>query len=219
MPRVTFPLPLALLLLSACVMNGAATESGAGAPAPRLSHRAWARQNQIAEIESYSAGLDRYIKRNAARARRFADVSNYENNEPERWQEFPSGKALDKAWQDGKTYKSSNVWFSQSGDLTVTLFTLSSPSGDWVQYVTNYYRADGSLAKLNSELRTFMGGLIVIRNRFYDTGGKQLKETTRYLDLQTRRPKRVKSDEFQDMEIPVYARTGSLPFHNLLKKR
>ena len=217
MLRIISSLSLVLLLLSSPVIYPAKRLTGAEAAASQSNFLL--QGNQIAEIESYAAGLDRYIKRNASRARRFADVSNYEKNEPERWQEFPTSKALDKAWQDGKTYKSSNVWFNPGGDLTVALFTLSSPSGDWSQYVTNYYRADGSLAKLNSELRTFMGNVIVIRNRFYDTGGKQLKETTRYLDLTTKKPKRVKQDEFQDMEIPVYAKTSSLPFYNLLKKR
>lgn len=177
-------------------------------------------QNDVAAIESYVRSLDGYIKRNARGARYFADTANYESdNTPARWQEFRTKSALDTAWQDGKTYTSSNVWFNQTGNLVVTLFTFSSPSGDWAQYMTNYYRKDGTLAKSSAELRTFMGNVIRINDRLYDNKGKLLREQTRFLDLKTRRPKRVNKDEFMDIEAPVYTSTSALPFYKLLKKR
>lgn len=181
--------------------------------------RAQTKQSDIAEIEIYTSGLDRYIKRNERAARYFADTASYEQeNAPARWQEFKTKRTLDKAWQDGKTYTSSNVWFNQTGELVVAMFTFSSPSGDWVQYVTNYYRKDGTLAKSNAELRTFMGDIIRINDRLYNDKGKLLKEQTRYLDLTTRKPKKVKKDEFMDMEAPLYANTSALPFYGLVKK-
>ncbi|MBD0370331.1 MAG: hypothetical protein ICV60_05810 [Pyrinomonadaceae bacterium] len=180
---------------------------------------AQANQGSVASIESYARGLDVYIKRNARAARYFADTASYnDQNAPARWQEFRTKRALDSAWQNGKTYTSSNVWFSRTGEPVVALFTLSSPSGDWVQYVTNYYRKDGTLAKTNAELRTFMGDVIRISDRLYDERGKLLKEQTRFLDLQTRKPKRVNKDQFMDMEVPHYATTSALPFYKLLKK-
>jgi hypothetical protein len=219
MRSLLFSLLLTILLLMAPCGDRAAAGpvvAGVSGPAPAVA----AAQAEIATIESYTSGLDRYIKRNAQRARYFADTSSYEvQNAPPRWQEFKTRRALDKAWQDGQTYKSSNVWFNPSGELVVALFTLSSPSGDWAQYVTNYYRSDGTLAKSTSELRTFMGNLVVIRNRFYDSGGKMIRERTRHLDLKTRRPKQVKPGDYMDMEAPLYARTTDLPFNNLLKKR
>lgn len=176
-------------------------------------------QSDIASIESYARGLDTYIKRNSRAARHFADTAAYENdNTPARWQEFRTKSALDNAWQNGKTYTSSNVWFNQTGELVVALFTFSSPSGDWAQYMTNYYRKDGTLAKSSAELRTFMGDVIRIYDRLYNDKGKLIREQTRYLDLKTRRPKRIKKDEFMDMEAPLYASTSALPFYRLLKK-
>jgi hypothetical protein len=174
---------------------------------------------EAASIESYARGLDLYIRRNARAARYFADTSNYEQQDaPARWQEFRTKRALDNAWQNGKTYTSSNVWFNQSGELVVALFTLSSPSGDWAQYVTNYYRKDGTLAKMSAELRTFMGDVIRVNDRLYDDKGKLVREVTRFLDLQTRKPKKVKQGEFMDMEAPLYTKTSALPFYKLLKK-
>ena len=177
-------------------------------------------QSDAASIERYASGLDLYVKRNARAARYFADTSSQEQeNARERWQEFRTKKALDDAWQNGKTYTSSNVWFNQTGELVVTIFTFSSPSGDWAQYLTNYYRKDGTLAKSSAELRTFMGDIIRINDRLYDGNGKVIKEQTRFLDLQTRKPKKVNKDEFMDMEVPLYTKTSALPFYSLVKKR
>jgi hypothetical protein len=64
-----------------------------------------------------------------------------------------------------------------------------------------------------------MGDVIRIHDRFYDEQGKLIKEQTRFLDLQTRKPKRVNKSEFMDMEAPLYANTSALPFYSLLKKR
>ena len=228
MRRILFSLwPLVLLLL--------AQPHGYKAVAVAAAHDLWSsvgagltpsliapqtRQAEIAAIESYARGLDRHMRRSAGAARYFADTSSYEGqNARARWQEFRTKTALDKAWRDAKTYTSSNVWLNPTGEPVVALFTYSSPSGDWAQYVTNYYRSDGTLAKSSSELRTFMGDLIVIRARLYDARGKLIREQNRYLDLKTRKPRRVKAGDFMDREAPLYAKTGELPFYNLLKKR
>ncbi|HEX8173555.1 MAG TPA: hypothetical protein VF543_00385 [Pyrinomonadaceae bacterium] len=211
------PLIFSLLLAALLLPLGAATISAEGSGPLELRQ---ANQNDVASIEIYARGLDGYIKRNARAARYFADTRSYESdNAPERWQEFRTKAALDNAWQNNKTYTSSNVWFNQTGEPVVTLFTFSSPSGDWVQYMTNYYRRDGTLAKSSAELRTFMGDIIRINDRLYDDKGKLLKEQTRFLDLRTRKPKRVKKDEFMEMEAPLYASTSALPFYRLMKKR
>lgn len=226
MPRIFSFLLLTALLLALPVAHKEITAAQAEGSKVRTTARAVgeafnqqrAKQNQTAEIEAYASGLDRYAKRNARAGRYFADVSNYEKNEPARWREFRTKRALDKAWQDGGTYTSANVWPKPTGEMIV-VFTFSSPSGDWAQYMTNYYRSDGTLAKSNAELRTFMGDIIRISDRFYDAGGKLLREQTRYLDLTTKKPKKVKEGDFMEVEAPLYKKTGDLPFHSLLKKR
>jgi hypothetical protein len=170
----------------------------------------------VAAIEAYSRQMDAYAKRNARRARLFADTSDYTDaNSPARWQEFRSKSALERA----EAYSAANVWSNQAGAPVIAEFSLSSPSGDWAQYVTYYYRDDGTLAKLHSELRTFMGDLIVIRDRLYDSKGKLLQERTRYLDLKTGKPKKVKEGSFMDAPVKLYAKTSELPFYVLLKRR
>ena len=219
MRPLLFSLLLAIML---CVLPSAyePVTRADGLSVPATGSTEFAQQEDVATIERYVRGLEVYTRRNARAARYFADTSSPEQqNAPARWQEFRTKKALDDAWQNGKTYTSSNVWLNQTGELVVAAFSFSSPSGDWAQYVTNYYRKDGTLAKSNAELRTFMGDIIRISDRLYDSRGKVIKEQTRFLDLTTRKPKRVKKDEFMEMEVPLYATTTALPFYGLLKKR
>lgn len=213
MHRILLCLSLAALFFFSALAIGHRAEG-----VKAFNHLPQTNQKEVAEIEGSARGLDRYAKTNASQGRYFADVASAEKNEPARWREFKTRKALDKAWQDGGTYTSANTWSKPSGEM-ITVFTFSSPSGDWAQYMTNYYRSDGTLAKSSAELRTFMGDIIRIHERLYGPSGKLVKDETRYLDLTTGKPKRVKKDEFMDMEAPLYAKASELPFYNLLKKR
>ncbi|HEX8136057.1 MAG TPA: hypothetical protein VF544_00560 [Pyrinomonadaceae bacterium] len=170
----------------------------------------------IAAIETYVRQMDAHVRRERRRGRLFGDTSDYtDQNARPRWQEFQSRRALERA----EVYSAATAWTNAAGSPVVAEFSLSSPSGDWAQYNTYYYRDDGTLAKLHSELRTFMGDLVVIRDRFFDSTGKLLAEKTRYLDLQTRRPKKAEAGSFQDVPVEAYTRTSDLPFYSLLKKQ
>lgn len=54
----------------------------------------------------------------------------------------------------------------------------------------------------------------MFRNKYYNSSGSLLRTTARYLDVQTKRPK--KNPNFQDEPIPVYLTVRGLPFSNLL---
>jgi hypothetical protein len=206
---------IALMLAGAYIYGTEAAT--ANAPAQRLSAAMQAQNpTDTAAIEAYARQLDAYARRNARGARLFANTANYTDGSAPRWQEFRSKRALDKVEE---AYSVATVWTRPASDALLADFSLSSPSGDWAQYAKYYYRADGTLAKIHSELRTFMGDLIVIRDRFYDTRGKLMQEKNRYLDLNTRKPKKVEAGGFQDIPLELYAKTSDLPFHSLLKKR
>lgn len=202
-------LTISLALLAACTALGITTSRAALLQAQNPS-------DNIASIEAYSKQLDAYTKRNARAARLFGDTRAYESgDEPALWKEFKTKRALQRA----EVYSAATAWTGTTGDVVVVNMDLSSPSGDWAQYNNYYYRSDGTLARLRAEMRTFMGDVIIIRDRFYDSKGKLLQEKTRYLDLQTRKPKKIKEDEFMDMPTEVYAKTSALPFSALIKKR
>lgn len=205
-----------LVLLAAYMAGDAATKAETLSRATAAPLIAAQNATDIASIEAYGKQMDAYTKRNARAGRLFGDTANYEDaNAPARWREFKTKAALQRA----EVYSAATAWLNSTGELVVAEFSLSSPSGDWAQFNTYYYRSDGTLAKLHSELRTFMGDVVVIRDRLYDSKGKLLQEKTRYLDLQTRKPKKVKEGDFQDMPIELYAKTSALPFYSLLKRQ
>jgi hypothetical protein len=208
MMRRTF-LTISRALLAACLTLGIATSSAVTLQAQNPA-------DNIASIEAYSKQLDAYTKRSARAGRLFGDTRAYESgDEPALWKEFKTKRALQRA----EVYSAATAWTASTGEVVVVNIDLSSPSGDWAQYNNYYYRSDGTLAKLRAELRTFMGDVIIIRDRFYDSKGKLLQEKTRYLDLQTRKPKKIKEGDFMDIPPEVYAKTSALPFYALLKKR
>ncbi|HYY57937.1 MAG TPA: hypothetical protein VE842_11440 [Pyrinomonadaceae bacterium] len=212
---------IATLMVACCatsIATWATTRARQNAAAGQQKQQHYQAQNaaDIAAIEAYVKQMDAYARRNSRRGRLFADTADYNNGDaPPRWREFRNKSALRRA----EAYSAATVWLDAAGALVVADFTLSSPSGDWAQYVTYYYRDDGTLAKVHSELRTFMGDLVVIRDRLYDPQGKMLREKTRYLDLNTRKPRKVEAGSFMDVPVELYAKTSDLPFYSLLKKQ
>ena len=162
----------------------------------------------IAEINSYAAQVDSYIKRHARGKRIFGDVSSYNDNAP-RWREFKNESEAEKH----ELYSTAYVWSRDANIVGVNL-TLSSPSGDWAHYVTYYFRKDGSLAKIEAQLNTFYGDVSVVRQQYFDNRGVRLRTTRRVLDLKTKKPK--KSADYMDQDVPVYRKLSELPFSKLL---
>jgi hypothetical protein len=161
---------------------------------------------EVVQINTYAAGIDRFMKVNKLRA--FGDTSQEETSN---WKLFRTKKALDDA-ED--IYEKALVW-TRSGKVVGVTFTLSSPSGDWAHFVTYYFRDDGSLAKIHAEINTFYGEVSIIRDQWYDSSAKQIEATRKVLDLNTRKPKKPSGD-FMDQEVVVYKRVSDLPFSKLL---
>ena len=161
----------------------------------------------LTEINTYAATIDRFMKVNKT-PRYFGDVSLEEKSN---WKLFKTRKLIDDAEE---VYEKAVAW-SKTGKIVGVIFTLSSRSGDWAHYITYYYRADGSLAKIHAELNTFYGEVSIIRDRFFDSNGQLLHSTQKILDLQTRKPKKPTGD-FMDQDINVYKKVSELPFSKLL---
>jgi hypothetical protein len=161
----------------------------------------------VAEINAYILKIDRFTKTKKHRV--FADVSSVDD-EKERWREFKSDKEL----EDTTWYQAADV-FTQSGKIVVARFTFTSPSGDWYHFIDYYFRADGSLAKIHARLNTFYGKVSVIRNRYFDSAGRLIKETKSFNDVKTDRVIK-KPVDFIDEPIPLYKTVSDLPFSKLL---
>ena len=171
--------------------------------ATSLSAVAQTKTSAITEIDTYTKSVNSFIK-TKPKSRIFGDLSSTEKS---RWREVKAKQAED-------LYEKAEVW-SRDGKVVAVNFALSSPSGDWAHFITYYFRADGTLAKIEAQLNTFYGNVSIIRNRYYDANRKQLKATERFQDLETQKPVKRPNDYF-DNPVPVYSRVSSLPFGRLL---
>lgn len=168
------------------------------------------RLQEIRRIDNYVKQLNAYTKRYKKPHLIFADTS--QTDKP-KWKRFASEEALNKV----VTYNIAFVW-RKNGRIVKANFTLFSESGDWAQYVYHYFRADGSLAKLESELRTFYGDMIVIKNFYYDSKGSLLRKRTRYFDLRSKKPIKPREEANELVfDFDTYKSVRRLPFINLLR--
>jgi hypothetical protein len=170
---------------------------------------------QIKPIEDYAATIDKFVKKEGKPHLIIADISDYNESEKPVWKKYNSEKTLEKARETTEAYTIAYIW-KKSGKPVAVNLTLSSPSGDWAQFVLYYFRADGSLAKIDSRLNTFYGDASILKTFYFDAKGKKLKESVKYQDLQSEKTFDPKDREFYDQEVDVYKNVKSLPFAKLL---
>jgi hypothetical protein len=170
------------------------------APSPQAS--------ELVPIRAYVRQVDQFVKLNQKRKRIFGDVGDKQEN----WREF-KGKAARGETDPDDLDEVAYVW-ARKGKVVAAEFTFQSESRDWYHFVTYYFREDGTLAKIHSQLNTFYGGVTAIRDQYYGSKGRVLKSTARFLDIQTQKPK--KKPNFQDEPTPVYLNVRKLPFFKLL---
>ena len=174
----------------------------------------------VRQIDAFVKAIDAKAKRAKAPKLIFADVSDYESNAAAKWQRFASEKVLERHRKKTEAYTIAYVWLD-GGKVASTNFTMFSPSGDWAKYVYSYYRPDGSLARVETDYRTFNGDFKVIRRRYFDNTGKQIGSSIKTLDLQSGKPKKapdgVMGDDANDADH--YSTVARLPFADLLTKK
>ena len=163
---------------------------------------------ELRATNAYARQVEQFIKLNLNKRRTFGNVGDEQDN----WREF-KGKVAKGQPDPADLDEAANIW-TRKGKVVASAFTFQSQSGDWAQYVTYYFREDGTLAKIHARLNTFYGNTSVIRDKYYSPTGTLLKTTTSYLDLKTQKPK--KGASFQDEPIPDYLTVQSLPFSKLL---
>ena len=177
---------------------------------------------EINSIDAYCKGIEHYANARKVPDLIFADVSGDEGKAAE-WREFASTEALEKYREDSETYVMANNWLKH-GRIVMSVFTFFSNSGDWAKYVYSCFRADGSLAKVTSDYRTFYGDFIVEEDRYFSPAGRLLKKRTKTSDLVTGKPK-VPDDSYIEAnshlvnKADYFMNTGKLPFAGLLKSK
>ncbi len=174
--------------------------------------------SQVKTINTYCKQIDTVQKRRKTPELVYANTAD-ENANKAKWRKFASEKALDKFREGSETYDIAYNWRS-GGRLIASNFTHFSPSGDWVKYVNHCFRSDGTLARVETDYRTFMGDFKVIRNRYFNARGKQISSSVKYLDLQSGKPKDKGDGVMGDdpNEVDYYKTVKKLPFAKLLPK-
>jgi hypothetical protein len=172
---------------------------------------------EIKRINTYVKTIDAFVGKKKPHLI-LADTSDYNEGSRPKWRKFASVAALEKFRErTTETYTVAYNW-RRNGRLVQSNFTRFSPSGDWAQYDFYYFRANGTLAKIASELRTFYGDLVVLRGFYFDRKGKLLRQTVRYRDLNTNKAvKKPKDGDFQTSDVEIYKTVRRLPFARLIK--
>ena len=175
----------------------------------------------IKQIDAYAKSIDIMTDRRKEPDIVIADVSDYDTENPE-WRKFKSTAELDAFREKTESYTIAYNW-RMNGRIVASAFTIFSPSGDWAQYVNHYFRPDGSAAKVNTEMRTFNGDYIIIRENYFDPRGKLLKETAKFLDLTTKKPKKPTAEMLDEnsefYKADFYKKVSALPFFALTKSK
>lgn len=180
----------------------------------------------VAAIETYCKELDAFRKSHANEVRVFGDVASSNSPAPE-WKEFKSRKAREAAGTGDDLFQVADVW-SKEGKVVVAEFGFGSPSGDWSQSVTYYFRDDGTLAKMESvyagfNLNPFNNpnefGARLVQTRIYDPSGKRLRKTLQCFDFSEKPRQRKCSGDYSRYEGDAYLRVQRLPIYSLLKSR
>ena len=171
---------------------------------------------EIKRIENYVKSVEAFIKRYKRPHLIFADISDYNDDSKSKWRKFASEKALEKFRETTEAYTIAYNW-RKNGKIVQSIFTLFSPSGDWAQYDFHYFRANGTIAKIASELRTFIGDLIVLRDLYFNEKGKLIRQTIRYRDLRTKKPINKPKDQDFNTDVTIYKTVRRLPFAKLVR--
>ena len=174
--------------------------------------------SQVKNINAYCKQIDSIQKRRKTPELVYANTAD-ENSNTDRWRKFASEKALDKFRDGSETYDIAYNWRS-GGKLIASNFTHSSPSGDWVNYVNHCFRPDGTVARVETDYRTFMGDFKVVSMRYFNSSGRQISSSIRYLDLQSGKAKDASDGVMGDAEsrAEYYKSVKKLPFAKLLPK-
>ncbi len=172
----------------------------------------------VKPIEDYAKTIADFVEKVGKQHLVIADASDYNEAKKPVWKKFASEDEFEKARETTEAYTIAYVW-QRSGKTVAVNFTYSSPSGDWAHFVLCVYRADGTLAKVDSRLNTFYGDATILRTFYFDAKGKKLKETVKYQDLQSDEIFDPKTRDFYDQDVKIYKTVSTLPFANLLKSR
>jgi len=161
--------------------------------------------SRIVSVEKYTDELDEYAARNP-QARRF--FTNTSEDQTGSWQEVGGeGEIANKA--------SAIVWMKDD-KAVIALLTGKTPQTS--RKVTYYFRNNGTLAKVHSELSINTSNMQSSRDRSYDPKAFLVRDFSYCNDAVSGQQRPCNDAETLEKTIPLYMRSTELPFHAQLKK-
>jgi iron uptake system EfeUOB component EfeO/EfeM len=170
---------------------------------------------QVSAIEKEVSTIKQFRSQKTS-VKRFAANLIGQGEKESKWRIFKNEAELEKENIGDNIGESANVWL-KNGQVVTASFTIQTESGDWIHFITYYYRKDGTLAKIEAQLNTFYGNQTVLRNRYYSQRGELLKQSDEYRNLRTKQ-KNKPNENFIDEPIPNYLNVSQLPFYALVTK-
>lgn len=163
---------------------------------------------RIVAVEKYTEELDAYAKTNPQARRFFVNASE---SATANWQEVGGEKEIENK-------ASAVVWFRKDKPV---IALVSSQAMESSQKVTYYFRENGTLAQIHSELFIKAGNMEAVRDRSYDpkTFAILIRDFSRCFDFETSQQKPCGDAATLEAKlIPVYMKNTDLPFYAQLKK-
>jgi hypothetical protein len=163
--------------------------------------------------DSYCSQAADYAAQNRNTALLFSAVPQNPTAALDRWHPVKTNAELQTKRQNGQ---STAVVTVRDGHLIFAVFELNNQFGDSSETAQYCFRADGTLAELRSDLRSYHGDMRVIREAAYTSSGELSRSSTQSSDLTSGKPKAIPSD-FWDQPAPVFLHVGDLPFAKQLQ--
>jgi hypothetical protein len=162
---------------------------------------------RIVAIEKYTDELEEYAKLNPQSRRFFVNTAEDQTGS---WQEVGSEKELENK-------AAAVVWMKKEKPV---IALLTSKSLGQSRRVTYYFRDNGTLAKVHSELEINAGNMQSVRDRSYDpkTFTVIVWDSSYCSDMATGQQRPCGDAETLEKSIPVYMKSTELPVYALLKK-
>lgn len=180
-------------------------------------------------LQAYVAKIGKAVESGTLKPRFFIDVG-FGGKGPAQWQEFTDQAAIDAACKEGGCPQEAWVYFDQ-GHCMLAAFTLTSPSGDWVNNVDYYFYLSGQIAKNHSELRRFgatdpkdpKGAPFLVevqRSRYFDKAGKLIgSDKPLVYKVKDKDKEVIEGAQFAEGEWPTYKSTQDLPMAAALQPK
>lgn len=160
------------------------------------------------QINRHCASARNFAQQHQRDALLFSAIPQNENPARDHWQRLNSRHEFDTAVKNANS--TASVWIRDAKVVFVDVL-FQNQFGDSTQSVEYCFRPDGTLAELHSDLKSFHGGLRVVREITFDDAGTQIAKTTQSSDLESGEPKKIPPD-FWDFPPPIFLRVSDLPF-------